>query len=540
MRRIIKLKLAQRISLLVIMIVLISIILSITAVGYWSIYHMSNNIKKNVLNIVNISKLSPILIEGLENPSDNGYKIQDFIEKTQAASTDIDIMVVADTEGIRYGHTKEDRLGDFFSAEDHENALKYGQTYVSTGPGTLGDSMRAFAPIKTKEGDILGFVMAGSLLTSVAKAKQQIILIMLLFIALSVTLGLIGAFYVSRTIKRSLLNFEPEDIARLYSENKGILATIREGIIAIDLEGRITLINKQALELIRCGNEDVLGEYITKVFPQSKLPDVIDTKESIFDYQHALKDIIVNSNNIPIINDDKIIGGVSSFRDQTEIIRLSEQVTGVHKIVDSLRATTHEFKNKLHVILGYIECDKLEAAVNYISTVSDDIQNNVSHILKLVKEPTIASLLIGKISRGHELKVDVRLHEDSYFDNQFLMDINSLVVIIGNLIDNALEHLNVVDKKEKIIDILLLEEESLIRLEISDNGLGIVDISLACQKGYTTKDSGLGYGLYLVKENVEKYQGLLGIESIPGKGTTFTIIFNKEGTSIDSSTYRRR
>ena len=538
MRTVLKLKLAPKISLLVIMIVLVTITLSISAVGYWSIHHMMNNIEKNVLNVVNITKLSPIVIEGMENPTEEGHNIQQFIEATQSACSDIDIMVVADTNGVRYGHTMEDRVGDFFSAEDHANALLYGETYVSTGPGTLGDSMRAFAPIKNKEGTILGFVMAGSLLTSISKAKLQIIMIMLIFITFSITLGLIGAYYVSRTIKRSLLNFEPEDIARLYSENKGILATIKEGIIAIDQDGKITLINKRALELLRWKSQDVIGQNIKEVFPQSKLPDVIHTKEPIYDYQYALNDVIVNSNNIPIMNQNKVIGGVSSFRDQTEIIKLSEKVTGVHRIVDSLRATTHEFKNKLHIILGYIECGKHEAAVNYIAAVSDDIQNNVSHVLNLVKEPTIAALLIGKINRGHELKIHVRLHDDSYFDNQFDMDVNNLVVIIGNLIDNALEHLNLVDQDEKIIDILLLEEEYRIQLRVSDNGLGIEDVALAFQKGFTTKDSGLGYGLYLVKENVDKYDGHLDVVSLSGEGSTFTIMFNKGGSSVDSGINR--
>ena len=51
------------------------------------------------------------------------------------------------------------------------NAITKGETYVSTGPGTLGQSVRAYSPIIGKNGDILGFVMADSLLDNLEKAK---------------------------------------------------------------------------------------------------------------------------------------------------------------------------------------------------------------------------------------------------------------------------------------------------------------------------------------------------------------------------------
>lgn len=522
-----KFKLAQKISLLVVLIVLIIILLSISVVGFWTIDNMTENIERNVLNIVNITKLSPILINGLENPKTEGNKIQDFIRETQNNSEDIDIMVVADKAGIRYGHTVDDRLGKLFSAEDHADALSKGETYVSIGPGTLGDSMRAFAPIKNADGEILGFVMAGSLLTSINKAEKNILLIMAGFILFGLILGLGGAVYTSNTIKRSLLGFEPEDIARLYSENKTVLATIKEGVVAIDENQKITLINERAMELLKC-EENIVGKNILDIFPQSKLLDVLISNEPILDYQYALNGVIVNSNNIPIINKGVLIGGVSSFRDQTEMIKLAEEITGIEKVVDSLRATTHEFKNKLHVILGYIETNRKEDAIKYISKVNDNIQNNVSHILNLINEPTLAALLIGKFNRGSELNVNIELDNDSYFDNQINIDINSIIVIVGNLLDNSLENLDEIDKKEKNIKLYINEEEDLLYISIEDNGSGFENVELAFSKGYTTKKSGLGYGLHLVKNNVEKYNGEIQVESIVGVGTKILIVFKKE------------
>lgn len=518
-----KLKLASKISFMVIVIVIISISISIISIGNWSIQKMNDNLERNILNVVNITRLSPTIISGLENPEADKGKIQLFLNATQDNCEDIDIMVVADKNGVRFGHTLQDRVGHLFSAEDHDKAINKGLTYVSTGPGTLGDSMRAFAPIKDSDGNVLGFVMAGSLLTSIKNAKTEIKTMAILFIILGSFIGTCGALYISNVIKKSLLGFEPHDIARLYSENNAILETVKEGIIAIDENYKITLINDQGLELLDLKKDSLIGEDIRNIYPKAKLVDAIESGEAILDYQHSLGNIIVTSNTIPMFKDGKSIGSVTSFRDQTDLIKLSEEITGVKKIVDSLRATTHEFKNKLHVILGFIELDKKDEAKKYIINTNEDIQNNVSQILNLIKEPNIAALLIGKINRGNELKVNIKLDEKSSFENNKNLDINSLTIIIGNLIDNSLENLNSISKKNKLIYLYIKEDLEFLNIILEDNGTGMKNTSIVFNKGYTTKDTGLGYGLFLVKNNVEKYNGHIHVKSTIDKGTKFEI-----------------
>lgn len=527
-------KLDMKISLLVIIIVFFSISISMSAIGYWSIHNMTENLKNNLLNVVNITKLSPTIIQGLENPKEENSEIQKFLTTTQNQLPDIDVMVVADKNGRRYGHTVMDRVGNPFSALDHEEALKKGTTYVSVGPGTLGDSMRAFAPIKNSNDEIIGFVMAGSLLTSIEVAKKNITIKILLFLFFGVVLGILGALYVSRTIKKSLLGFEPDFLARLYSENKVVLESIREGVIAINEQGIITLANERTSELLGIDSEKIVGRKIQEIFPESKLPEVLGSKEAILDYQYHLNDVVVNSNNLPIIDNGKIIGGVSSFRDQTEMLKLSQDLTGVQKVVDSLRATTHEFKNKLHVILGYIESDRIEMAINYISDVDESIQNSVSHILQHIKEPTLSALLIGKVNRGYELKINVELDDSSYFENKYKININNLVVIVGNLIDNSIENLNELDKEDKRVRIEIKEAINSLMIKVEDNGSGIEDTSKIFHKGFSTKMNGRGYGLYLLRNNVEVNNGKIQVVS-GEEGSTFTITFKKGEQDYDKS-----
>lgn len=521
-------KLAQKISLLVIVLIILAVGVSTAVSGSWYLSRMLDSIEENTLNVVKIIARSPIIINELESGVADGGT-QRFVEETQRALESIDVIVVADKDGIRYGHTKSDRVGKPFSAEDHIRAITEGETYAAIGPGTLGNSLRAFTPVKNAEGEILGFVMSGTLLDSIAQARRYIIFMVLAFIGLGCSVGICGALFLSRYVKKSLLNYEPEDIARLYLENQGILATVHEGVIAINQEGRITLMNDTAQTYLKLEG-DCVGRALEEVFPLSKLPQVLTGRESLLNVPYALGDRLVVSNNLPIMNDKgELVGGVCSFRDQTEMNLLAEEMTGVKKIVDALRATAHEFKNKLHVILGLVECGKLGQVKEYIGGVNDELQGTMSNILNSIHEPTIAALCIGKSQRGHELRVALELDEGTSFTNEKHFDVNALVVILGNLLDNAMEALDGWDGDKKCVELLLNDEGDTLHIAVRDNGPGIPEGEVVFEKGFTTKSGSRGYGLFLVREQVEKYGGTLKLITATGQGTAFEITMRKEG-----------
>ncbi|MDO4547384.1 MAG: ATP-binding protein [Clostridia bacterium] len=514
--------LAQKIAALVIALIVASVSVSVWVSGQWYIDRMYENIEQNALNVVKITAKSPIIISALERERDDG-SVQLFVEEIQDQLEQVDIMVVADNDGLRYGHTKADRVGLMFSAEDHHDSLDMGTTYVSIGPGTLGESLRAFTPVLSNAGDILGFVMAGTLLDSIEQAKAHIAGMIALFILLGGGVGTAGAILMARYIKRSLLGYEPEGIARLYLENRSILSAIHEGVIAINQQGDITLINDAARRCLNISDARE-GQPLKEVFPLSRLDEVLKSGEAMLDVPYALGDVIAVSNNVPIVSSDgSIMGGVCTFRDQTEVNRLAQQVTGVQKIVDALRASTHEFKNKLHVILGLMETGRVDQAKAYIGSTSDAMQICVTQTLNHVFEPTISALLIGKSQRARELDIEWILRDETNFSNLREFDANSLVVITGNLIDNAMEALDSFDGEHKKIEIYINDEDGPMTLTVSDNGPGIADAGRIFQKGYTTKTGSRGYGLFLVKEQVDKYAGNIAVVTEPGEGTRFEV-----------------
>lgn len=530
MKKRLRIGLAQEIGILAVALTILTISLSSIVSGRWYIGRMMSSLEDNVLNVVKITAQSPIIVEGLREAREDG-SIQDFVQQVQSKLDNVDVMVVADIYDKRYGHTKADRVGFQFSAQDHLRAIQDGETYVSIGPGTLGDSMRAFTPVRDADGTILGFVMAGTLLDSIAQAQRFIWLMIGAFILLGGGVGVLGAVLMARYIKRSLLGYEPEDIARLYLENQGILATVHEGIIAIDQQERITLINDAARRYLRLDGQ-CKGMPIRQVFPLSKLPDVLKDRQARLDVPYALGDMIVISNNIPIIDgENRLMGGVCTFRDQTEMTRLAEQMTGVKRIVDALRAATHEFKNKLHVILGMVEMGQYQQARKYIGSVNDQVQGCISDTMNHIAEPTIAALIIGKSQRCNELKIQWELSQDSDFANRAGFDVSALVVILGNLLDNAMDALNTAGIEDRRLFAEIRDDGGPLRILVRDNGPGIADVERIFEKGYTTKAESRGYGLFLLKEQVEKYGGCVEVSSAPGQGAQFRIRMTKGGVT---------
>jgi two-component system sensor histidine kinase DcuS len=57
---------------------------------------------------------------------------------------------------------------------------------------------------------------------------------------------------------------------------------------------------------------------------------------------------------VPVKSQDRVIGAITTFRDKTEISQLMQRIDGMVNYVDALRSHTHEFMNKLHVILGLL------------------------------------------------------------------------------------------------------------------------------------------------------------------------------------------
>jgi two-component system CitB family sensor kinase len=457
--------------------------------------------------------------------------IQPLVEDIRK-QTDAEFIVVGNREGIRYSHPVPSRIGEAMVGGDNEPVFR-GESIISEATGTLGPSLRGKTPIFNDRGEIIGVVSVGFLIEDINETAQIYRNIILGIAAMALLLGAAGAVFIANNVKRSIMGLEPEDIGRLYQEKEAVLESIHEGILAVNRKGIITLINQNALRMLGMGHAEVLGKSILEVLPHTTLPDVIRTGKAEFDKETVVGDNVVVVNRLPVKDrDGNVIGAVSSFRNKHELYLLTQQLSQMKQYADGLRAQTHEFSNKLYTISGLIQLESYQEAIDFITRETNIQSDLLSFILKEIPDPIIGGLLIGKINRAHELKIELKINEDSSFrDIPGRIDRNAMVTILGNLLDNAMEAV-LANKQGKQIEIFLTDLGKDLIIEIEDNGLGIpAELSdHIFNVGFSTKDGERrGFGLPLVKKAVDQLGGI--IEHHPGSegGTRFTVAIPKSG-----------
>ncbi|MDF2636943.1 MAG: signal transduction histidine kinase regulating citrate/malate metabolism [Pelosinus sp.] len=521
----IRLNLQTKIMMLTFIIIFVSIAITISFTTQWVIGNVQKEIETSIMNVAQIIATTPVVVNSLSNKAKDDV-LQNFVERILENTSKVEIIVVADMKGIRHAHPNRDRIGKRFVGGDDHNVLKNGDTYISEATGTLGRAIRAFVPVYDQKGDQVGFVMAGTLTQTVQHVKKQSMVIVFFSSLVGLSIGTAGAFLLSRNIKKKLLGLEPEEILKLYIEKKGMLDAIHEGIIAIDEHSNITLVNDSAIKLLQIKEENIMGRNILDIFPTSRLPEVLETGIAEYDREQALNDTIIITNRIPIVDGDKFVGVIATFRDKTMVTKLAEEVTGIKQIVDALRANTHEFMNKMHVILGLIQVGELEEAKRYIISETERQQQIISLVMNKIKDPTVAGLILGKFSRAKELGIGMKIDLESTLEKKMgRIHSSTLVMIIGNLLENAMDAVKQSDKVEKMVKLKLKESEEQIVIEVKDNGIGIrkEDLSFIFNRGFTTKESSRGVGLALVKEAIDSLGGQIEVSSIYGQETKFKV-----------------
>ena len=228
------------------------------------------------------------------------------------------------------------------------------------------------------------------------------------------------------------------------------------------------------------------------------------------------------------------ISKVLSKKIKHEFISFTEDFEGTKFLVDSMRANNHDFTNKLHVILGLIQIGQYSKAVEYIQNISIIQKETLSKVMNSIHNPSFAALIIGKIARASECNVKFILQENSCFIQEHIqLPSEALVTITGNLIDNALDAMNLDTSsspktKELIFGVYTTPGKFL--MTIKDSGPGIpIDIQERIfDNGFSTKGTNRGIGLYHTKNLVQSLGGHISFETQKDKGTCFMVKLDRQ------------
>lgn len=428
-----------------------------------------------------------------------------------------------------------------FEKSAREIVNKYAAFNTITWQENYDMPNKAFGYVKDGNENVVGYVVTGYSDEIFNNSTMKSILFLILTAVFGFLVGVAGAIYLAKHIKKVLFGLEPEEIAALLQERNVLLNSVKEGVINVNSQGIITLINTEAQRLLRDAsleNSDALaGKPIKKVLSNIKLNDVIENGKIISNAGLKIGTTVFIVTAVPLMLDKKILGAVITFRQKSVVEEMANQLTGFKNYATALRAQTHEFMNKMHVIMGLINMKAYDELKNYTQEIAYNRQSEVSYITTRMKDITLSGFILGKISRSRELDIDFSLSEESELHSDLeVPSVHDLVLIIGNIVENAFDALKDFEG-ERIVNLSILDFDKEIVIVVEDSGPGISEdlINTLFKRGSTSKGEGHGFGLYLVKESVDNLNGTISVESSLGEGTTFTIRLpiKKDGDTND-------
>ena len=390
---------------------------------------------------------------------------------------------------------------------------------------------KALGFVKNDRGEVIGYIVTGYSDEIVNNSTIDSVLFLLLMTVLGLVVGIWGAIYLSKRIKSVLFGYEPEEIARMLRERDILLNSVREGIVNVNSNGRISLVNSEASVLLQQAGiknvSEIMGMNASDVLKRLPINDIIKDGKTLVDASVKIGNTIFILTAVPLLLEDKnVVGAVLTFRKKSVVEEMANQLTGFKNYATALRAQTHEFMNKMHVIMGLIDMKAYDELKNFTQEIAYNRQSEVSYVVTRLKDITLSGFILGKISRSRELDIDFSLTEESELHSELdVPSVHDIVLIAGNIIENAFDALKNFDG-ERIVNLSILDFDREIVIVVEDSGPGM-DESIRkhiFQRGFSSKcESGHGFGLYLVKQSIDSLNGTISVESAPGEGTIFTV-----------------
>ena len=491
---------------------------------------LEDQLGKRVLSVSQTVASMPTMIRLLKANDPKG-DIQTIAE-TVRRRTGAEFVVIGDHQGIRYSHPDASNIGYPMVGGDNDRALMYGEAYTSMAVGTMGPSLRGKVPIVDDDENIVGIVSVGYLEESIAPMIADRQMIIVLTNVLLIVAGAGIAVLLARNFNRAIFGLEPREIGRLFQERSAILSSIREGVVAINGDGQVTMINKAARTTLGLSSDkDYVNSPIRDLRPDSDLLDTLRTGESDLDVEYRVGDKEIIVNRIPIWHGDQIMGVVSSFREKDEIDILAKELSQVQEYSSMLRQQTHEYSNKLHTISGLIQLQAYDKAIELISNETSGYQDLMMFLASAVPDPLVAGCILGKFSRAKELNVILSVDRESNFtDVPDWISRQKLVTVLGNLLDNAYQAVMTLPEDGRIVNLSLTDLGDDLIFEVEDSGAGIAEevAENIFEKGVSTSgEKGRGIGLYTVKDILQYISGHITVDESRLGGVLFTVYIPK-------------
>jgi two-component system, CitB family, sensor kinase len=431
-------------------------------------------------------------------------------------------VVLIDRSGVRYSHPNPALIGQ--RIEEPVVALD-GQVRTGVDEGSLGRSANVRAPVLDAAAHPVGEVSVGILESEVGDRFAARMGDVAVYTLLALALGVAASLVLARAIKRATFDLEPAEITALVQEREAMLHGIREGVLALDTEGRVSVLNDEARRLLAVPGAQ-LGRPVEELLPEGRLRDAITGAVSGPDLVAVTDEHLLVLNRMPVVAAGRHAGWVVTIRDRTEMEALVRQLDAVEGLTTALRAQEHEFANRLHVLSVLLEMGEIHEATRYSRRLQSETALAGEDVHSRIGSPVVAALVIAKMAVAAERDVVVRLDPASRLD-QTEADPLPIVTVLGNLVDNAVDAVagdpaTAGSHPRGTVTVALADADGVLRLTVTDTGPGIPAGQLAdvFVDGFSTKEprSGIhrGVGLALVHRLVTRSGGTIAVTSADG------------------------
>ncbi|WP_417526734.1 ATP-binding protein [Marinomonas shanghaiensis] len=515
--------------------------------GLFALNHLNESLEEQVAErALQVAKTIAVMPEIIAAVKASDTPFLQPLSLQLAETTHARFVVIGDKNGLRLSHPTPERIGKPMNDDDEDGmggeynnpALLDGRAYVQKATGSLGVSIRGKTPIIDPSGEIVGIVSVGFILDTVESILARYRTTLLIAILSAFMISVLIALWFASHFKKAIFGLEPEQIGLLFEERNATLESIREGIVAINAEGIITTFNRAALNTLGLSNKDsLLGQPIQKVLPDSQMISVLENGQPQFDQEVWLGEACFITNRLPVRQDDRIIGVVSSFRPKDELDMVSRKLTRIRQYADSLRSQTHEYSNKLHTIAGLIQIGATKEALALIGQETENHQALIDLLVAAIPDPVLAGCLLGKYNRARELGLRLIIDSESHMtDIPMHIPRELLVSVIGNLLDNAFEATLSHTGAGGDVSLTMTDLGNDLIFEIEDQGAGIPveEQARIFERGVSTKgEPNRGIGLHLVNQLLTRMGATIIIEPADLCGSRFTVYIPKKKPSID-------
>lgn len=358
-----------------------------------------------------------------------------------------------------------------------------------------------------------------------------------------------------------LNNYKNINIKKIMTEKskaEAIVESINDGIIVTDKENKILLINNAAEKLLNIKESELLDKPFFTAIPNKKIYESINEVINSREIKSTIKQLELSLN--PVLEKNiycrvfinSIIG---KNKENLGIVTLLQDITKLKEIdqmkSDFVSTVSHEFRTPLTSIGMAVELLKdgsvgtiNETQQELLKVIKEDserlnvlikdlldlsrLESGKTHLkfeknnIKKIIETTVNSL--KNLSENRNVKIEIKNVGSSLF---VLADINKIILVLTNLITNAIKYKS--EKREGYIIIEAFKKEKNIIVSVEDNGRGIPEeyIEKIFNKFIQVKVSnegkieGTGLGLSICKEIIKNHGGEIWVDSIFGKGSTF-------------------